>query len=274
MEVVPLSEWKAWGYYAAPFVNGTFVKNQHAPPQLDLEAMFDSLRIPDAHDPHPTEAFHPERWIRGQRLPSLPPRPTLWAPLTPGRPLPFPWETQLNPVLTLLDTPTRTPTISWNVSVPDAADLIVFNTGPNGPMCPLQRPDYLQPVTWPFVTHMYLNGVAFASDNEGWWAKDHKIPWPVTVQNREGSEGVLLDDVLHGIQSNFATPVGRRDWDRWSDRVKERAKQAYRIRMQSYPDNQTLTRADWLGADVYFYGLRPSSCMDPGWTLLVGPQPP
>ncbi|KAK7058351.1 hypothetical protein VNI00_001985 [Paramarasmius palmivorus] len=268
MQVVPLSEWKAWGYYVAP----------RAPPQLDLEAMFDSLRIPDPQDPYPTESFHPERWCRGQRLPSLPPRPSLWTPLTPGQPLPFPWETQLNPALTLLDTPTHTPTLEWNISRPNAAEFIMFNTGPNGNMSLLRKPDYLQPATWPWVTHMYLNGIAFSEEGEGWWTRDCKLPWPVTVQNREGNEGVLLDDLFYAIQINFATPVGRRDWEKWPEAVKERAKQAYRVRL-SYPDEQTemsraLLRADWLGVDVYLYGLRPSSFMDPGWTLLMGPKPP
>ncbi|KAF9270558.1 hypothetical protein L218DRAFT_42635 [Marasmius fiardii PR-910] len=27
VEIVPLSDWKAWGYYVSPFVNGVFVKN-------------------------------------------------------------------------------------------------------------------------------------------------------------------------------------------------------------------------------------------------------
>ncbi|KAK1232393.1 hypothetical protein PQX77_004485 [Marasmius sp. AFHP31] len=48
VDIVPLSDWKAWGYYACPFVNKVFVKNHSIEPRkypmLDAQAMFESLR--------------------------------------------------------------------------------------------------------------------------------------------------------------------------------------------------------------------------------------
>ncbi|KAF9270557.1 hypothetical protein L218DRAFT_952661 [Marasmius fiardii PR-910] len=241
--------------------------------------MFESLRRPDEPDDDPIECEHPERWRRGQQLPSLPPRPSRWNPINPLEPPPFPWECQLNPALTLLDPVTHTPTIEWSVTHPN--EIIFFYTGPNGRSCPMRQPDFLQPATYPFVSHMYLNGLAYASDIDGWWARDYALPWPVTVICREHNEGIVLDDVLHGVHSNFRKNVSQAEFMAWPDEVKTGAMQAYSQRMEQEArifqrdtaSSRWYRRSDYLGLDLYLYGLRPNSNFE-GWTLLMGPRPP
>ncbi|KAJ8084374.1 hypothetical protein PM082_003143 [Marasmius tenuissimus] len=266
VDIVPLSDWKAWGYYACPFVNKVFVKNHSIEPRkfpmLDAQAMFESLRRPDQPNDDPFECEHPERWRRGQKLLSLPPRPTRWKPLDPLSQGKFPWECQLNPILTLLDPLTHTPTIEWSVNHPP--DTVFFYTGPNGRTSPLRQPDFLQPATFPFVSHMYFNGLAFANDPYGWWARDLPLPWPVIVKNRPGQEGVIVDDIFQCIQQNFEAIISRSEFRAWSEELRAQIQRAYRRRrqqdallFQKEPSSlQWCRRSDYLGRNVYLYGLR------------------
>ncbi|KAF9065423.1 hypothetical protein BDP27DRAFT_1228952, partial [Rhodocollybia butyracea] len=261
---IPLSAWKAWSYYARPRVNGVEVNNLSPSPELDVELdlqeMFDYLKSPGGTP-------HPERWIKGQKHPALPPRPTLWDRVDPTKPLPFPWELQLNPFLThsLVSTPEYTP-IYWNVSHPTS--LIFFLTD-NGDLQFLFENDLCQPATYPFVTHMYICAFAFAPD----WNVQYRLPWPVMIQSRDG---ITCEDFFIGVFDNFRQHVKTSEFIFW----KKDAQQATMSYHNSRPpvggvdsDDVFIKRVDILGGNLFFRGLAPSLNKE-GWVLLLGPEPP
>ena len=163
-----MDEWKAWGYYACPRIDGLEVRNyrqsvhcqrfitlltQHCsyiasttppPPSLTLQEALALLRSPGG-------SVHPDHWIPGFVHPSLPPRPSRWIEPKPGEPLPFPWECQLNPFLQHL--PYGPPPLCWNLG--KAPSAVMF--GQTEAAIPLSTADKCQPATWPFVTHMYID---------------------------------------------------------------------------------------------------------------------
>ncbi|KAF8348433.1 hypothetical protein F5887DRAFT_1071371 [Amanita rubescens] len=69
-----LWEWKAWGYYARPWINGVWVNNypsrQDIPENVDIREVVASL-VEDGKK-------CPERWVAGLQHSSLPPRPIRW----------------------------------------------------------------------------------------------------------------------------------------------------------------------------------------------------
>ncbi|KAF8832696.1 hypothetical protein HHX47_DHR1001923 [Lentinula edodes] len=235
---IPLSDWKAWSYYARPCVNGVEVDNLCGTP-------------------------HPERWIKGQKHIALPPRPTRWKRVDPLEPIPFPWEIQLNPLLThsLITFPDLTP-IYWNLTF--QTSILFFLTEDGGLQFVLDN-DICQPATYPLVTHMYVCAFAFAPD----WNTQYKLPWPIMLQSRDG---ITCDDFFVGIHDNFQQHMKKSEYEKLGEEMQRRAMSAHVHNLNVNADN-FMKRVDILGDNVFFRGLAPSMNME-GWVLLLGTEPP
>ncbi|KAH7920076.1 hypothetical protein BV22DRAFT_1040288 [Leucogyrophana mollusca] len=261
---VPPDRWKAYGYWARPTINGVQVHNatpRPLPPiSLDPDTIWDSMRGPN-------QSPHPENWPARFPHPALPPRPPEWHTPEPGAQAPFPWETQLNPYLqhryigqTL---------ISFDIGRAPGPGGIVF-TAAEPASIPLDRADFAQPATYPFVTHMHIVGVA---DDPA-----PAFPWPIMVTR---ARGVTCGDVWETIFNNFQQHVTVDEYNAWSARRREMAARAYfkRVRVpldwdvpEEVPgDGDGLRRIDYMGDKMMFRGLEPSPLKDGTWLMFVGP---
>ncbi|KAJ6578454.1 hypothetical protein B0H19DRAFT_579221 [Mycena capillaripes] len=252
---VPQSEWRAFAAYSRPTINGVDVHNTFTPSptpyrtidledEVDLQEVFNSLRSPSGE-------IHPERWIRGLQHPSLPPPPTAWWTLpSPGEPLAFPWECELNPFLK--------PAVSgpapvyWNIR---AGTLAIFYGGPNDVTIQLSAPDLAQPATHPLVTHMYISAVA---------CMDAGFPWKFMVVN---PAGIRVRDVFNAINDNFQHFVSISEHEKWTFERQQRAELEYKLRKGEHG----LRRLDYLCGQLCFRGLEPNPDRT-GWVFYVGSE--
>ncbi|SJL05853.1 uncharacterized protein ARMOST_09189 [Armillaria ostoyae] len=246
---VPLSDWKAWGYYAWPSVNGGFVCNQSPAPQISVEIdpteMYNALKSPKGN-------HHPERWIQGQRLPGLPPRPTRWKRPQRGTPLPFPWECQLNPWL--IHSKNSVAPVFWDITA--SVEIMMMNLDTS--VVFLGAPDRAQPATWPFVTHLLINAIMVNGE-----CLDN---WPIMVVNLNG---ICCGDVFVGIYDTFQQYVSAEEFDSWPAEVQEEAKRTHRIRRDKdfeQHEESALRRCDYFGRYHFFNGLELNPDRQ-GWIL-------
>ncbi|KAF6750945.1 hypothetical protein DFP72DRAFT_908910 [Ephemerocybe angulata] len=255
---------------ARPIVGNVQVHNSDSPPQhfaplqhikdtnMTPEDVFDSL-----YSPH--TGFHPERWKHGIEHPSLPPRPTRWAPPDPTKPLPFPWEVQLNPFLEHVLF--GVPCVYW-----DVREDVSAAHGDEG--CrPLTPADFAQPASWPFLTHIYIN--ALADDMA------ERFSWPLMVIN---PDGIKVRDVLNCVYANFREGVRADEYwgPHWTTAKRKEAAKAHGRRtdvtapenewkaLEGYVDpNDRMRRIDYLGQGTLFRGLGPNPD-GTGWVLYLG----
>ncbi|KAK7468673.1 hypothetical protein VKT23_003176 [Stygiomarasmius scandens] len=255
---VPLSDWKAWGYYAYPRVNNVDVCNLSPAPKLsvplDRQEMFDYLKSPGG-------TGYPERWIQGQKHPALPPKPKRWKKHRPNHELPFPKECALNPFLSQTPLNPGFTSVYWHIR--DPLSSICLNL--QDVVLPLTKADMAQPATCPFLTHMYINGFAFSADE---WRREYKLPWPFMIEN---GDGIVCDDVFHGIFTNFHEFVRNSEYEQWLPETKEWSLKAYATRPKWTREDIFMRRSDYLGANTMFRGLAPMSNNE-GWVLLLGPD--
>ncbi|KAF5337950.1 hypothetical protein D9611_015027 [Ephemerocybe angulata] len=269
-------EWKAYGYWARPIVGNVQVHNSESPPQhfAPLQHIKDTSMTPeDVFDSlySPRTGFHPERWKLGIEHPSLPPRATRWAPPDPTKPLPFPWEVQLNPFLEHVLF--GVPRVYWDVREDvSAAQYGVNGSGDEG--CrPLTPADFAQPASWPFLTHMYIN--ALADDMA------ERFAWPLMVIN---PDGIKVRDVLNCVYANFREGVKADEYwgPHWTTARRKEAAKAHGRRtdvtapenewkaLEGYVDpNDRMRRIDYLGQRTLFRGLGPNPD-GTGWVLYLG----
>ncbi|KAF4586911.1 hypothetical protein EYR40_010928 [Pleurotus pulmonarius] len=249
---VPLPEWKAYGYYACPRVNGVVVRNSSPTaetPDVDIQEMFDSLRDVDGD--------HPERWISGTQHPALPPRPTRWKEPNPQDPLPFPWECQLNP---FLEHRLFGPMSLW-FDVREDPSMLCYGTVDT--MIPLSPADRMQPATYPFLTHMFINAIG-----------DDPIQpflWPFMVRN---PKGIKCEDVYNAVYENFQEYVSQSEYDDWPQVRQVQCTQSYGARHSSRANRESgfvegIRRVDYLGDNIMFRGLEPNPNID-GWVMRGG----
>lgn len=196
-----------------------------------------------------------DRWIEGQTHGALPPRPRRWQIPTPGVPLPFPWECQINPFLyhaQFGDSP-----LAWNVGFRPIT--ILFNTDEQL-VVPLDEPDTQQPATHPFVTHMYINAV---SDDPA-----PKFRWPIMIKN---INGIKCRDVFQGIYDNFQEFVAIEELQSWGLGRQEQAHAAHNRRrvMFDLSHDCAMRRIDYFGNHTMFRGLEPNPNKE-GWVLFMG----
>ncbi|KAK2467967.1 hypothetical protein APHAL10511_000262 [Amanita phalloides] len=237
-----LWEWKAWGYYARPWINGVWVHNY--PPRQNLY-VFEDIDVNEIADSliDPDRSVHPERWIPGIQHPSLPPRPRRWF----SDPGPYrPWQCQLNPYLRRKVV--GVPPLFWDMgTTPDAAV-----HGHSLIATPLLPPDRVQPATWPMTTEFRISALA----------DDVELAWPILIRNRNG---VTVQDVLVWIYRNFQEYISDDEWGMWPMYLRE-------ITITSYGKRNGvdgLKRIDRLGFHSMFRGLEPSPDGD-SWYLFVG----
>ncbi|KAH7887212.1 hypothetical protein F5I97DRAFT_1807635 [Phlebopus sp. FC_14] len=260
---VPPWQWKAYGYWARPVINGVQVHNATPrgpipPITIDPDVLWDNLRGPNGTP-------RPETWPARFQHPALPPRPPEWPTPPQNARLPFPWETQLNPYLehryigrTL---------ISFDIGRPPLG--IVFTESEPAAIT-LDQSDFCQPATFPFATHMHVVGVA---DDPA-----PIFPWPIMVRNERG---ITCGDVFQAISSNFQEHVTVEEYNGWSGRRRDLAARAYQKRVHEPLDwtrpheipgrNDGLRRIDYMGDKVMFRGLEPSPWRDGTWIMFVGP---
>ncbi|KAG2023782.1 hypothetical protein CC2G_001397 [Coprinopsis cinerea AmutBmut pab1-1] len=277
-------EWKEWGYYARPYIRGVQVYNTPSPylaplgsvesqvnyqvqhiseTNLTPSQVFDSLVGPDGLTPHP------ENWKLGMEHPSLPPRPKRWAEYPdPAKPLPFPWEVQLNPFLEHILY--GVPRMYWDIR----CDISACQHGiPNDTRCrPLLPADLSQPASYPFLTHLYIN--ALADDISP------KFQWPIMVSN---PYGVKVRDVVSSIYENFQEYVFEKEFWGWGLTRRREASKARRERCDPEGVNawglelgvmpggrdDRMRRIDYLGGKTLFRGLAPNPDAT-GWVLYLG----
>ncbi|RXW20764.1 hypothetical protein EST38_g5076 [Candolleomyces aberdarensis] len=217
---------------------------------------------------------HPERWKLGITHPSLPPRPTRWSPPDPTKPLPFPWEVQLNPFLEHILS--GVPRLYWDIQEDiSAAQLgIESDETPQEDATPeasrpLSEPDLAQPATYPFLTHMYVN--ALADDIS------RKFAWPFMVLN---PHGIKIRDIINSVYFNFQEYVREREFYGWTVARRKEAARTHRKRCdpQEHPFkamagevnvDDDMRRIDYLGNRTLFRGLAPNPDMT-GWVLYLG----
>ncbi|KAJ3839793.1 hypothetical protein F5878DRAFT_102967 [Lentinula raphanica] len=258
---VPLSDWKAWSYYARPCVNGVNVNNLSPKPKLDVEIdvqmLFDYLKSPGGTP-------HPERWIKGQKHPALPPRPAAWKRVDPNEPVPFPWEVQLNPLIShsIMMFPGFTP-LFWNIK--NRPELVFFLTEDGGLQFAMDN-DLCQPATCPLVTHMYICAYAFAPE----WNVQYRLPWPLMLQCRDG---ITCEDIVIGFYQNFNQDVSQREYEKWDEEIQRSAKKSHAEEERGWTEDYRVKRADFFGDNVYYRGLAPSLNVE-GWVMFLGPEPP
>ncbi|TFK23129.1 hypothetical protein FA15DRAFT_490702 [Coprinopsis marcescibilis] len=276
---VQLNEWKEWGYYARPYVNGVQVYNtpspylnqepilRGCPPEyiqdsdMTIQEVFTSLAD---SDPDP----RPDRWKLGIEHPSLPPRPPRWKTPDPTEPLPFPWEVQLNPFLEHFLC--GVPVMYWDVREDISACQHGIEEDPETAFSrPLLPADLAQPASWPFLTHMYIN--ALADDISP------KFKWPFMVIN---DQGIKVRDVINSIYDNFQQYVFEREFYSWTmTRRREATKtRILRCNPEEHPFKamhgeihpmDRMKRVDYLVGRTLFRGLAPNPD-GTGWVLYLG----
>ncbi|RDB27045.1 hypothetical protein Hypma_005063 [Hypsizygus marmoreus] len=245
---VQLREWKAWGYFARPVLNGVVVENyppaENVPSSVNVEEIFASLVDPDGTQ-------HAERWFAGLLHPAIPPRPKRWVEPRNGDPLPFPWECQLNPHLQHYVFGAAP--IYWNVGTP----LTKVFIGKSRRTLPITDSDLAQPATYPFVTHLYIN--ALADDPLPFF------PWPFMVYN---PRGITVGDVFTAIFNNFQQYVSKHEFETW-DRTRQFASQLTFEGRWGQAKEDGMRRCDFLGTHCWFRGLQPNPNRE-GWMMFAG----
>ncbi|KAF8632293.1 hypothetical protein AX15_001947 [Amanita polypyramis BW_CC] len=235
-----LWEWKAWGYYARPWINGIWVDNyppcQNVPADMDVVEIANSLVEPDGSE-------HPERWLAGLEHPSLPPRPLRWY----GDPQPYrPWQCQLNPYLRR--TVVGVPPLFWDMGTAPGAAV----HGHSLIAIPLLPPDRVQPATWPMTTEFRISALA----------DDVELAWPILIRKKTG---VTVQDVLEWIYINFQEYISQNEWEKWPMYLREIAVISYDKRRGV----DGVKRIDYLGFHSMFRGFEQSADGD-SWYLFVG----
>ncbi|KAF8641331.1 hypothetical protein AX16_010029 [Volvariella volvacea WC 439] len=187
-----------------------------------------------------------------------------WQSPIPGRPLPFPRECTLNPLLQHhLFGP---PPIIWSIGhdytsvMRSGTDVAIF----------IQE-ELSQPATCPLVTHMYINGVAEDTYE--------RFPWPVVVENKAG---ITCKDVIDKIYDNFQEYVGMDEYSEMNSIRKKQMWNASQARLKEIEmytqvegakgiddSDRSIKRIDYLGHLVMFRGLEPHPNGE-GWVLYVG----
>ncbi|OCH94008.1 hypothetical protein OBBRIDRAFT_216325 [Obba rivulosa] len=253
------ADWRAYGYWARPKVNGVVVNNATPPIQPrelspeDIELAFASLRGQEGSP-------HPANWQARIEHPSLPPRPSLW-PTPPSSPHPTlrTTELELNPFLEhrLFGQPAITFDLRGAAHAVFIGDFdppwpnpeqpaVLFETdGANG----------CQPATYPGVSELRI--VALADDPLG-----HFL-WPFTVVPHHPSLPVLVKDVIEAILANFNEFMTKEEFNGLSDGRKEQLMTTYWSRVFKMVNGKIpgaddgLRRTDYLGESRFFRGLEP-----------------
>ncbi|KAF9532231.1 hypothetical protein CPB83DRAFT_807418 [Crepidotus variabilis] len=250
------NEWKAYGYWALPLINGVECPNspfisEESISSPDLEQMITSLRDSNGRQ-------HKDKWKPGVRHPALPPRPARWKRPQVGQPLPFPWEVQVNPMLQHhIWGPAP---LSWCLCA-KPQNMVFHGRATNG--VPVNNADFAQPATYPFLTHMHFNAVAGDSAPA--------FPWPFTVVNERG---IKVRDVLEEIWRIFQARVAEEEHLSWPPLRREMAAWALEKRCQvlsepGRPYRDFLRRCDSFGGIMFFRGIEPTAdgC---GWMISFG----
>lgn len=262
---LPLREWKAYGYYAKPLVNGIFVDNVSTarpppPPGIDPAAIFASLVEQGVR--------HPERWIPGLEHPALPRRPPGWETPDLTLPQPFPFELSLNPLFYARPCPIR-----WNMSYHRTDITYAEPLVPGGDedaWIPLNPTDLAQPATHPRVPFMHVTVVS--DDNTS-----PVFPWPFWVKN---PHGITVRDVFNQIAANFQAFVSATEYYSWSSDLRFRVDRACimrnreaSLRARPKEGDDHVKRIDFLCGSVMFSGLKPHPDGE-GWVLSVRQRTP
>lgn len=127
---------------------------------------------------------------------------------------------------------------------------------------PLTDPDFAQPATWPFLTHMHI-------DSLGDDTASH-FPWPIMVYN---PRGIKTGDILQAIYENFQEFVSQKEYDSWSSVRQRQVCSSYSMRRHHapwIPLGDGVRRFDYLGHRAMFRGLEPNSETLGSWTMYVG----
>ncbi|KAH9937966.1 hypothetical protein B0H21DRAFT_825351 [Amylocystis lapponica] len=265
------ADWRAYGYWARPRVNGVTVDNatpSSIPPNLsrrEVEMVARSLRGPGG-------SVHPKNWIPRVRHPALPPRPSLW-PMPP--PSPYPplraSDLQLNPFLEhrlfgrppiIFDLRSHTHLAMLGEMAPEPGDpsplrLYFVPTGPNG----------AQPATYPGVSRMRVTSLADDTFPI--------FPWPFTVRSQHSSLPVSVHDVMNALIANFEERMEQYEIDALSSEQQQRTERAFWERVNTmysgyFPNpDRGFTRIDYLGDKRFFRGLEPDPDGE-GFMLFLG----
>ncbi|KDR70796.1 hypothetical protein GALMADRAFT_229828 [Galerina marginata CBS 339.88] len=255
-------EWKEYAYWSRPILNDVMVINSPVKSEKSVSASILRERLKNTLGPN--DSPHPETWVIGTKHPALPPRPLRWKDPVPSEPLPFPWEVQLNPLLQHhLWGPSP---LTWCLSHhPFASSTVSLGAAHSRPPC--TGPDFAQPATWPFLTHMHFNAVAGDTAPT--------FPWPFTVEN---PRGIQFGDILIRIFEHFQKLVTDDERMSWPQLRQEAAWRAHheRCRMQEafnqpmqVPWQDDMRRCDALGGVMWFRGIEPT--LDGGgWMITFG----
>ncbi|KAI8974807.1 hypothetical protein BD414DRAFT_467807 [Trametes punicea] len=274
-EVTP-AEWRAYGYWARPFLrNWPMIVHNATPPvnprelsPAEVDAMLASLREPGG-------ATFPENWVPRVRHPSLPPRPDLW-PTPRQTPEPLPGEVQLNPWL--VHRSTGPPHLHFDLRY-RAADIMI-NEEPydrDGFHLPGMRshfccdgPNGSQPATYPGLPRLRICALADDPQPVFWW--------PFTVIPHHEFLPVLMADVFDALIANFEERITSEEIRLLSEERRLMVYRAYLRRTNlviggvQCPKDDGLRRVDYLGDNVCFRGLEPAPDGQ-GFILFMGPPP-
>ncbi|KAH9848778.1 hypothetical protein C2E23DRAFT_862427 [Lenzites betulinus] len=270
-EVAP-AEWRAYGYWARPYINlpWGFRVNNATPPDsprelspAEVDAMLAGLREPGG------QTF-PENWVPRVTHFSLPPRPDLW-PTPPQTFDPLPGTLQLNPWLTHRATGPSPLHFDLRLRAEDAqlntredrygarrAEFRAF--GPNG----------AQPATYPGVPRLRICALAGDAQPVFWW--------PFTVLAHHEALPVQVRDVLDALVANFEERMTLEEFNLLSDERAGMLHRAYGRRTalvvggRPCPKDDGLRRVDYLGDNICFRGLEPMPDGE-GFMMFVGPPP-
>ncbi|KZT24801.1 hypothetical protein NEOLEDRAFT_1134448 [Neolentinus lepideus HHB14362 ss-1] len=253
-------EWRAYGYWARPYIRGVGVVRNSSPRPVAHESELDPDDIfGDLWGRHGSP--HPERWVPLSRHPFLPPRPDAFVLPDPASPTPTPRELQLNPYLEhqLLGMPS----IVFDISMEPTA--ITFSATEN--LIPLMPGDLAQPATFPLVTRIVISAVA---DDTA-----HPWPWPITIYN---SSGVKVEDVFDCIYENFRQFLTRDEYDRLSEKKRYLVQRVLQARCKPLSDSpyapeytdEGVRRHDYMLDRTLFRGLEPHPHEDDTWIMFVG----
>ena len=195
------------------------------------------------------------QWIPGLQHPALPPRPRRWKNPVVGGPQPFPWELQLNPFLQ--HRIYGLAPVCWDVAVEPARVLMGYELLVSERTIPLNDADKAQPATYPFVTHMYINGIAdYPLD---------RFPWPIMIHN---DHGITCADVFEGIYRDFNLHVSRDEYNSWNAFQRQQTEAAFQVRGGAERGDD-VRRYDILGTHRMFRGLEPHPNLE-GWMMFLG----
>ncbi|EMD32250.1 hypothetical protein CERSUDRAFT_99641 [Gelatoporia subvermispora B] len=267
------AEWRAFGYWARPKINGMFVHNATPRPN-EQELAPEEVELQFASLLGPEQSPHPENWRAQLSHPSLPPRPLRWPepPTTPGPPIPT-TKLELNPFLQhrLFGQPAITFDLRGDASVVFIGDFdppwpnpeqpaVLFETdGSNG----------CQPATYPGVSELRI--VALADDPLG------RFLWPFTIVAHHPSLPVLVKDVIEGIIANFDEFMTKEEFYGLSDGRRDQLMTTYWSRVFKMVKGKIpgaddgLRRTDYLGESRFFRGLEPMKDGS-GFVLFLGPS--